>query len=461
MKKRLLAISFIFSLGANSLFGQDNTNGGNSNVEQNNIVHRTCATPIPDDAWEEWFSKKVEEFIQDQKSSKSQLTNYTIPVVFHILHNGDAVGKIENISAAQVQSQITALNKDYSGTGSGTIPTVFQSVKSGNTGIQFCLALRDVSGNTLAEPGIERINWSTKGWTDPSTQSSSGLISLFNNTIKPASIWDPTKYLNIWVCDATASGLLGFATIPAGSTLSGMGSGVETNKTSGVVLDYTAVGTTGAAQSPYKGGRTAVHEIGHWLGLRHISGDAPCGDDYCADTPPQNGGYAGGQNGLNYGCPTAGYSGGTAGLCSGNTKGQEMFMNFMDYCDDACLTMFTLNQATRMQTAMANGTYRKLLGTHGLCSPNAINDATILADHITVSPNPSKGDFNVSVNLAKTSDLILSVSNTLGQELYQKIEKSVNNTTIHIDLNGFTGGVYFISIVNNNGEKAIKKIIIE
>ncbi len=370
MKKQLLAIGAIAFIGAGSIFGQRTVGSVVQPTGTKLPTHRTCGTQIPDDAWEQWFGQKVDEFKQNQLTGKTQVTSYTIPVIIHILHNGDAVGSGENIAASQVASQMTALNKDYAGTGPGTIPAVYQSVKAGNTGIQFCLALKDVNGNTLAEPGIERINWSTKGWTDPGTLTINNIQSYFDGTIKPASIWDATKYLNIWVADANNSGLLGYASFPAGSTLTGL-SGVETSQTSGVVINFSGFGTTGTAQSPYNGGRTATHEIGHWLGLRHISGDASCGNDYCNDTPAQKGGYSGGQNGLNWGCPPTGWQG-TGGLCSGNTTGQEMFMNFMDYPDDACLSMFTLDQSARIQTCMANGTYRKLLGTHSLCNSTAL-----------------------------------------------------------------------------------------
>ncbi|MDP2387426.1 MAG: T9SS type A sorting domain-containing protein, partial [Bacteroidota bacterium] len=276
----------------------------------------------------------------------------------------------ENISAAQVASQITALNADFAGTNTdiGSIPGVFSGVKAGDTQIQFCLAVTDPSGNPMAEPGIHRQKWNTiAGATDP--DAAADAQTLFDDFIKPATIWDPVKYMNIWVAKMGTSGLLGYASWPAASGLTGLGT-AETATTSGVVINCYAFGTTGIAgtsgYSMYNKGRTATHEIGHWLGLRHISGDAACSgpDDYCADTPDQAGGFAGGQGGLNWGCPTHPYG---VGSCTSNTNG-EMFMNYMDYVDDACMYMFTLNQKTRMQTAMTNGTYRKFLGTHGLCS---------------------------------------------------------------------------------------------
>lgn len=357
-----------------SMFAQNNTilNGGQlkkatlGDPPSQNFVK--CGAPIPSAEWDAEFNKLVDKFIKDHTdpTGKVSLVNYTIPVVFHIIHNQNTITQ-ENIAAARITEQINVLNADYAGTNTdiGSVPTVFQASKAGNTGIQFCKALVDPLGNTLAEPGIERKKWTTiAGATDPAlANTSAALQSLFDGTIKPATIWDPTKYLNIWVCKATNSGLLGYASWPAGSGLAGLGT-AETNQTSGVVLNYQAVGTSVTAVAPYNKGRTATHEIGHWLGLRHISGDVACGNDYCNDTPLQSGGFAGGQGGLNFSCPTHPFQ---AGSCTSNTNG-EMFMNYMDYVDDACMYMFTANQSTRMQTAMANGTYRKFLGTHGICS---------------------------------------------------------------------------------------------
>ncbi len=357
MKKTLVLIAGTTFLGMSAVIAQRRPGTMLQPYSNSAAVQRSCMTPAPDAAWETWFSTKVEEYKKNQGINKTEAT-YTIPVIVHILHNGDAAGVNENITAAQVQSQITVLNNDYGGTGAGTVPSVFQAAKAGNTGVQFCLAVKDVNGAALAEPGIERINWSSKGWPNPATQSSSGLQSSFDGTIKPASIWDPTKYLNIWICDAAASGLLGYASFPAATGLTGL-TGVENSQTCGVVIAYDSFGTIGKASAPYNGGRTATHEIGHWLGLRHIWGDGNCLTDYCSDTPPAQT--------SNFGCPTHPFH---LGTCSGNTTG-EMFMNYMDYTDDGCMSLFTGDQKTRIQTAMANGTYRKLLGTHGLCSSSA------------------------------------------------------------------------------------------
>lgn len=375
---------------------------------------RTCGTQLPPPEYEEWFSQKVAEYVANQQFNRTEAINYTIPVIIHIIHSGTAVGSGPNISMAQAQSQIPILNADYAGTNAdiSSVPSVFNSVKAGNTGIQFCLAKVDPSGNILSEYGIERINRVSRGWSDPNNMSSNALQSYFDQTIKPATIWDPTKYLNVWVTAADASGLLGYASFPAGSGLTGL-SGVETATTSGVVINYTAWGNIGSAASPYNLGRTATHEIGHWLGLRHVWGDGTCATDYCGDTPAAQT--------ANYGCKSHPYN---TGGCSGNTTG-EMFMNYMDYSDDACMYMFTLNQSTRMQTAMANGTYRIGLNSSGKC-----NTPYALDIGVTAITNPVAG--SSSCNTSVTPIITLSNSGS----------STVTSATITYSYDGGTASTY-------------------
>lgn len=331
--------------------------------------NRGCANGVPSEEWNTWFNQKVEEYKASLPNGKAQMVNYTIPVIVHVIHGGQAVGTYPNLAQGQINSQITVLNQDFAGTGfnSGNCPSVFASAKA-NTGITFCLATKDPNGNLLTEPGIDRINYVTKGWNNPAGAAyatPSAFQSYVDGTIKPGSIWDPTRYMNIWITDENSNtGLLGYATFPAGTGLTGL-SGFGTATTDGLWFWSRAFGSKniftagmgGVYSTGYDLGRTASHEIGHWVGLRHIGGDGTCATDYCADTPTQKGGFAGGQFGQNYGCPTHPYV--ATGECTGTTA--EMFMNFMDYVDDACMYMFTNDQTTRIQTAMQNGTYRNQL----------------------------------------------------------------------------------------------------
>ncbi len=322
-----------------------------------------CGTPSPSAEWDKWFNEKVEE----RKASRAAMATYTIPVIIHVIYGSEAIGTYPNLALNQLQSQINVLNDDFAGkgTGSSPIPTVWKNLVA-NSGISFCYAKTDPKGNTLAVEGIDRVSWKTLGMVNPTSivdkADDNTNFTNYINQIKSRTIWDPARYLNIWVTDKpSASLLLGFATFPAGSTLSGIdgitGTGGPNND--GLWCWAKCFGTTGTLDPSYAKGRVSNHEIGHYLGLRHIWGDGDCADDFCNDTPPAKT--------KNFGCPTHPYN---SGKCAGNTNG-EMFMNMMDYTNDPCKFMFTPDQVTRMQTAMANGVYRKYLGTHGKCSTAA------------------------------------------------------------------------------------------
>jgi hypothetical protein len=134
--------------------------------------------------------------------------------------------------------------------------------------------------------------------------------------------------LNVWVCPL-GGGLLGYAQFPGGPAL-----------TDGVVVNYRAFGAGGTAEAPFDLGRTLTHEVGHYLNLRHIWGDTPdcSGSDSVDDTPNCAG--------PNFGTPTF-----PVVTCNNGPNG-DMFMNYMDYVDDAAMVMFTTQQVVRMRTAL-------------------------------------------------------------------------------------------------------------
>jgi len=369
MKKSTLLISSLV-LSTVLAFGQANrkaspivkhnhinqTSNDNSNVEQRyaNLPktpsgHIRCITPEyheGEEQFESWISEKIKEISSANNLSAKASRN--IPVVVHILHNGDAVGSGENISVAQIQSQIDILNEDFSATNSdfSNVPGTFTGVAA-DSDIQFCLAQTDPSGQPTT--GINRINVGVTSVSDTQIETNYGL----NN------MWDPTKYFNIFVGNLTG-GLLGKAVFPTGSGLAGMPGGSAPSY-DGVMVLYSAFGDVGSVSAPYNKGRTATHEIGHWLGLRHIWGDGTCATDYCNDTPTQQT--------ANYNCRTHPYN---VGQCSGNTTG-EMFMNYMDYVPDACMYTFTADQKLRMDAVLANSPQRQELLTSTVCNAAAIN----------------------------------------------------------------------------------------
>ncbi len=245
-----------------------------------------------------------------------------IPVVVHVIHDGEPIGMGKNLSVAQIQSQIDVLNEDFRRLNADiySIPSPFRGA-SMDTRIQFCLAVRDPAGNP------------TSGITRQIGSQSSYSMAAANSILKPSTIWNRNSYLNLWTVEfgAPNASLLGFAEFP------GAAANVD-----GVVIRYTAFGNTGNVIPPYHLGRTTTHEVGHWLNLNHIWGDEPaCGmDDNVSDTPWQ------GDNSI--GCPSFPI---TTDVCSPNYPG-PMYTNYMDYTDDNCMGMFTYGQFYRMYATL-------------------------------------------------------------------------------------------------------------
>lgn len=393
-----------------------------TNSSELNEVKRKCGTVMPPVEWDNWFNSKVNDYNDAKLAGKTQSVSITIPVIVHVIHGGQSVGIYPNISQAQIKSQISVLNKDFAGTGVNSnklATTGFSLVGAANCLITFCLAQTDPSGIPLTEPGIDRLNYNTNGWTNPaSATSNAALQALMNNTIKPASIWDPTQFFNIWVSDENSQvSILGYATFPNGAPLTGLSGNLGTAIDDGIWIWAKCFGTTGTLISPYNLGRTATHETGHWLGLRHIGGDSfnPSGDcnatDYCADTPPQKGGANGGSNGQNFGNPFYPLLAGECGSTYGN-----MFMNFMDYTDDAAMYLFTPDQNTRIQTAMQFGYFRDQLSASSVSLCAGAPYADILLDSILClntdinALNQSSGDSPLTYSWTATPSLGVTFS---------------------------------------------------
>jgi hypothetical protein len=248
------------------------------------------------------------------KSVAEDTSVIDIPVVVHVIYNTSA----QNISDAQIQSQITVLNQDYRRIIS--TPGYNSDDLGADTHIQFHLAIIDSNG--IVSSGITRTQTSVTSFSDDDAvkYSSSG----------GHNAWDCQRYLNIWVCNLSG-GLLGYAQFP---NYYGTVSPYATS-TDGVVILYSAFGNTGiqAYASHYDMGRTASHEVGHWLGLRHIWGDvSDCsGTDYVEDTYPCSGPYYSGETGYSE-CGVSVYQ------CSGYRRQTE---DYMDYSDDRCMNLFT------------------------------------------------------------------------------------------------------------------------
>ncbi len=283
--------------------------------------------------------EKIEAFTQQyikNKSAQSMVEKtgaavYNIPVVVHVIYKTTA----QNISDAQINSQISILNQDYQKLNADVtkVPSVWTSLVA-DCQINFCLAKIDPAGNPTT--GIIR-----KATTKTSFSTNNNVK---HNGTGGDDAWDTKQYLNIWVCKL-GGGVLGYAQFPGGNVAN-----------DGVVITYTAFGNIGSAAYPYNKGRTATHEVGHWLNLRHIWGDdnGLCtGSDLVADTPNQGA--------ERYGCPKF------PALSCLNTPNGDMFMNYMDYTDDRCMYMFTNGQKDRMTATLVTGGARNSITVSGKC----------------------------------------------------------------------------------------------
>ncbi len=262
----------------------------------------------------------------------------TIPVVYHIIHDGDAVGTNENLSVALLQAQLDQMTDDFRRLNSdaNNTPADFTGVAA-DSEIEFCLTTIDPAG--LATTGIERHHINTFVAVNLADCWTSGYI---NSKMKPSTIWDRDKYLNIWTVvkinrtSDCANTILGYAQFPGGPV-----------NTDGIVLRANTVGSI-ATPNPSGGnfdqGRTGTHEVGHYLNLRHIWGDGGCSvDDLVADTPT-----AGADNNTGAPCTYPGPNSCNDGV--GDLP--DMFQNYMDYSVDQCMNLFTAGQKTRMHAAI-------------------------------------------------------------------------------------------------------------
>ncbi|MBF00174.1 M43 family zinc metalloprotease [Flavobacterium coralii] len=306
--------------------------------------------------FEQWLAPKVEAVRAQRLAGfmqKSTNNVVTIPVVVHVVHNGDALGTNENIADAQVLSQITVLNQDFrrmlNTPGYNTNPV------GADMEIEFCLAQQDPNG--IATTGITRHNLgNADGWDMESIET----------ILKPQTQWDPEKYLNIWVVDHIYEffgELAGYAQFPTASGLEGLDvPGLPSEaETDGVVIGHVYFGSSDiypdGTYDEIVGrdkGRTTTHEVGHFFGLRHIWGDGDCSaDDFCADTPVAANANSECPDGIDS-CP--------------ESPGMDMIENYMDYTNDTCQNIFTQDQKDRMVAVLANSPRRVSLITSPGCT---------------------------------------------------------------------------------------------
>lgn len=411
--KKLLLFTFIalFSLGIDAQVKKKSINVSKStdgiircySTEYEEKLQKKNNKRISKNTFENWIATKISK----QKTANQRASAVrVIPVVVHVIHKGEALGTGSNISDAQVISQITTLNNDFRkkvGTRGYNA-----NIVGSDANIEFALAVRDPNGNPTN--GIDRVSFCKTSWWDDEIET----------ILKPQTIWNPNKYLNIWVTPdivSTIGDVLGYAQFPSASGLSGLDEPDMSSdaNTDGVVVAHKYFGNLDYNDGSfnldikYGYGRTTTHEVGHWLGLRHIWGDESCGNDYVADTPIHEK--------SNDECFTH---------PKPNSCGtpDEMFENYMDYTEDICMNIFTVNQVDRFNAVLANSPRRKELLSSDALTPVTIyaNDGEIKLNEICeISSDCVKAVLDVKLNNRGSSNITSAVlAITDGTQTYNK-----------------------------------------
>jgi hypothetical protein len=357
--------------------------------------------------------------------NSESLTLITIPVVVHIIYNN----AVQDISDAQVQSQLAVLNKDYRRLNPDTagIPGYYRDLAA-DCGFQFVLANVDTNGAPTT--GIVRRHTGIQGFA-------------INDNMKYSAhggddAWDRDRYLNIWVVNLAGGGIFGYSSVVGGP-----------KESDGVVVHYAAFGTMGTAAAPYNLGRTATHEIGHWLNMVHIWGDANCGTDGVDDTPQQQG--------ATYGNPS-----GSIVTC-GNGPDGNMYMNYMDFTDDIGMHMFTYGQRDRMRSLFAPGGFRyPILSSTGYSgdpssatTPSVASSAPGSDVTMELYPNPAVSTVTVTLTDGSRLGSMLDIFTQTGQQV---MSARVCQLSTSLNVSSLPGGVYFIRI-NDGRQRSMMKLV--
>lgn len=374
--------------------------------------------------------ERIEEFTKNFQPSENRSV-ITIPVVVHVVYNTPQ----QNISDAQILSQIAVLNQDFARLNADTsqTPAVWKPIGA-NTQILFCLAQRDPNGNPTT--GITRTSTSITAFNGSADQR------IFFTAQGGHDIWDRDRYLNIYTCNL-GGGLLGYAQFPGGNP-----------QTDGTVNLFSAFGTVGVVNPPYDKGRTVTHEVGHWLNLFHIWGDEPdCNqDDQVADTPLQGP--------ENVGCPTFPKT----DACQPVSPG-VMFMNYMDYSNDACMNLFTQGQSTRMNAAL-NGPRASLLTSNG-CIPIGITPiSTEIPSGFSLQqnyPNPFNPVTAIEFGLPADDYVKISITDILGRIIDEPVNDHLKKGNYKISWDGrkYSSGIYFIRFISGGNIYTKKMLLIK
>lgn len=422
MKLKLLLIILTFQFG----FSQER----NCGVVQKKIeLENNPEMRAKYERYRALSENELNRLINNQANGVTQRAGeIRIPVAVHYTGAGSATPAERDCLRALAQSQVDILNADFNATNSdlsiwnNTTGSYFPGVNPGSMNVSFELA-------TLNHPPGMGLVTGDKAITFGVAFGGSGPGNDFDT--------DWTGYLNLIVKNLAGS-TLGYAYL-ASSPADG----------AAVYIDREAFGSGAGCSgpgivptSPYHLGRTLTHELGHYLNLEHIWGDATCGNDGVADTPLHNT--------SNGGCPAISH----LSTCAGTPR--ELTMNYMDYTNDVCMYMLTAGQATRMQAHL--NTIQAAFDLTTLPGTLSINDFAF-ENNILLYPNPNKGSFTIQLSEA-INDYTVQVMDQSGRIVYTNELKNSSDLLQNVNLNSAASGVYFIKIKSDNST-VIKKIIVE
>jgi hypothetical protein len=365
-------------------------------------------------------SAAIEEFIaRASLESRVSADVIRIPVVIHNLYHYPH----EKISEQQIQKQLDILNACFRRRNADTVntPAVFRPFAA-DVEIEFALARSDI--RRAATTGIIRKYTPVIAWAADDKMKFSAEMG--------DDAWDSRYYLNIWICNLDR--FAGFSSFPGGDAA-----------VDGIVLDIDALG--GSSNHSYSLGKTAVHETGHWLGLKHLWGDELCGDDKVDDTPKQ----------ASYtpGCPK------TTRITCGNGPYGDMYMNYMDFTSDACMNLFTLGQKARMRSLFAtNGPRSSLLSSKGLLTPLIMGSQVEEPDpkwlHAQMYPNPASSELTLDLSYdVRWIGQNIHVMSITGQQV---LTAQVSSRIYRLDISSLKPGVYFLQM-QKPGERFLSRFI--
>lgn len=421
--RNIILFGILILLNTSMLFSNDSIRCSSAEIFKNHVTQNPSLL-----IQQQTLETQIQKWIANNNANRLSTTQeiITIPVVVHVVYNTIE----QNISDAQILSQINVLNKDFRNLNADRLLSSHPYYNLiGDANMEFCLAKIDPNGN--ATTGITRTSTTETAFKGFPNSKSDEKIKFTSKGGK--NNWNPSQYLNLWVCKLN-SNVLGYAQLPAELS--------SEPATDGVVIDYKSFGTTGILTTNYDLGRTATHEIGHWLNLNHIWGDESCGDDEVDDTPTQQSD--------NRACPSFPHI-----TCANGPNG-DMFMNYMDYTYDGCMSLFTKGQIARM-TATLN-TARSSIKTANKCS-STTGIVQQQLNQIKIYPNPIQNYLTIE-GLPKTVSRTYNVDifNVLGEKVYSII---LENTQVQLEMQNLVKGTYIMNIYNDEFSFMQKLVVVK